>query len=310
MKKSTEDITRLFSIHRAQKILEGTDGIGGWEWDSYKDMLETIDEIEVGEMNWHTFAVRYTGPVDASSPSWKRHTYIVHTRDARDVLHSMIGSPDFKGRWDKRPYRRYVKGQRTYSNIMSSKWAWSKAVRFFTFVRSGLQINVSFWYIQGEIAQDPQTHSAMMVPIILGADKTTVSVATGQTEFHPLYISPGNVFNDVRRAHREAVIPLAFLAIPKGQLVVRSPHELFLMSVLAAREADDDPEFRLFKKQLYHESIATILEPLRDAMTVPEVVQCGFDGHYRRVVYQIGPFIADYPEQVMLAGIVQNWCPK
>ncbi|KAJ7845013.1 hypothetical protein B0H14DRAFT_3685165 [Mycena olivaceomarginata] len=34
------------------------------------------------------------------------------------------------------------------------------------------------------------------------------------------------------------------------------------------------------------------------------------DGHLRRVIYGIGPYIADYPEQVWLAAIVQNWCPK
>ncbi|KAJ7246765.1 hypothetical protein C8J57DRAFT_1674990 [Mycena rebaudengoi] len=40
-----------------------------------------------------------------------------------------------------------------------------------------------------------------------------------------------------------------------------------------------------------------------------DVVKCP-DGHFRRVVYSLGPYIADYPEQVWLAGIVQNWCPK
>lgn len=44
-------------------------------------------------------------------------------------------------------------------------------------------------------------------------------------------------------------------------------------------------------------------------MTVPKVVQCP-DGHFRHVIYSIGPYIADYPEQVWLTGIVQNWCPK
>lgn len=70
--------------------------------------------------------------------------------------------------------------------------------------------------MQDMIAEDPATHGAMLVPIICGADKTTVSVATGHTEFHPVYMSIGNVHNDMRRAHREAVMPLAFLSIPKG----------------------------------------------------------------------------------------------
>jgi len=44
-------------------------------------------------------------------------------------------------------------------------------------------------------------------------------------------------------------------------------------------------------------------------MSVPEVVRFG-DGHFRRVVYSLGPYIADYPEQAVLACIVSNWCPK
>ena len=55
------------------------------------------------------------------------------------------------------------------------------------------------------------------VPIILGSDKTTVSVATGQNEYYPLYLSIGNVRNGVRRAHRNAVAVIAFLAIPKSK---------------------------------------------------------------------------------------------
>ena len=49
----------------------------------------------------------------------------------------------------------------------------------------------------------------------LGADKTTVSVMTGHQQYHPVYMSLGNIHNEMRRAHRDAVIPLAFLAISK-----------------------------------------------------------------------------------------------
>ncbi len=55
----------------------------------------------------------------------------------------------------------------------------------------------------------------MYIGVIVGADKTTVSVATGHVEYHPLYISIGNIHNSVRRAHRNGVIPIGFLAIPK-----------------------------------------------------------------------------------------------
>jgi Plavaka transposase len=55
--------------------------------------------------------------------------------------------------------------------------------------------------------------------------------------------------------------------------------------------------------------MAKMLQPLRAAMTVPELVRFG-DGHYRRVVYGLGPYIADYEEQVLLACIVRGWCGK
>jgi hypothetical protein len=57
----------------------------------------------------------------------------------------------------------------------------------------------------------------MFAPVILGSDKTTVSVATGQNDFYPLYASLGNVHNSVRRAHRDAVSLIAFLSIPKSK---------------------------------------------------------------------------------------------
>ena len=70
-------------------------------------------------------------------------------------------------------------------------------------------------YFQDKIAEDPATHGSMFCPIVLGSDKTTVSVATGNQEYHPVYLSVGNLHNDARRGHGESVIPVAFLAIPK-----------------------------------------------------------------------------------------------
>ncbi|KAJ7577184.1 hypothetical protein C8J56DRAFT_1007251 [Mycena floridula] len=60
---------------------------------------------------------------------------------------------------------------------------------------------------------------------------------------------------------------------------------------------------------MYHACLAHVFTPLKPAMTIPEVIRCP-DGHFRQAIYGLGPYIADYPEQVILAGIVQNWCPK
>lgn len=78
-------------------------------------------------------------------------------------------------------------------------------------------INLILIFVQDKIALDPNTHGAALCPVILGSDKTTVSVATGQNEYYPAYISNGMVSNSARRAHRDAVSLFAFLAIPKSK---------------------------------------------------------------------------------------------
>ena len=68
---------------------------------------------------------------------------------------------------------------------------------------------------QDEISEDEETHGSMFVPIILGSDKTTVSVATGNNEYWPIYMSIGNIHNNTWRSHRNGVVLLGFHAIPK-----------------------------------------------------------------------------------------------
>ena len=147
------------------------------------------------------------------------------------------------------------------------------------------------------------------MPIILGSDKTTVSVATGNNEYYPLYLSIGNVHNNVRRAHRDAVAIIGFLAMPKSMsfLLLLLSHRNLCR--IATKEHAADPQFRKFCRQLFHSSLSKILEPLRPGMTKPEVVKFG-DGHFWRVIYGLGHYIADYEEQVLLACIVRGWCPK
>ncbi|KAK6988395.1 hypothetical protein R3P38DRAFT_3332062 [Favolaschia claudopus] len=172
---------------------------------------------------------------------------------------------------DFAPKQVFFDDKREYKDFMSGNWAWRQA---------------------DIIVQDPKAHGSTFVPVILGSDKTTVSVATGQNEYYPLYMSNGLVHNGVRRAHRNAVTLIGFLAIPKTD-----------------RESQDSTEFRTFRRNLFHGSLRQTLQSLKPGMETPEVAFFG-DGHYRRVVYGLGPYIADYPEQVLLACVVQGRCAR
>ncbi len=61
--------------------------------------------------------------------------------------------------------------------------------------------------------------------------------------------------------------------------------------------------------QLFHTSLACILSSLHLGMSEPEVALCA-DGLHQWVIYGLGPYIADYPKQVLITGIIQGWCPR
>ncbi|KAF9236563.1 hypothetical protein BU15DRAFT_63917 [Melanogaster broomeanus] len=161
--------------------------------------------------------------------------------------------------------------ERQWGDFMSGNWAWDQA---------------------DLIAEDLQTIGSMFVPIMLGSDKMTVSVTMRNNEYYPLYLSIGNVHNSVRRTHQNAVVLIGFLVMPK-----------------TTKEHATNTNFRKFCRQLFHSSVAKIFESLKPAMSTPEVV-CFGDGHYHQVIYGLGPYIADYEEQVLLACIVRGWCLK
>ncbi|KAF7368420.1 hypothetical protein MVEN_00164700 [Mycena venus] len=237
----------------------------------HKDLYATIDATDLGHIPWQSFEVSYNQPIPLGDTTpWKRQAYTVYFRDPRLTLRRQLANPDFKDDMDFAAKRVYAAdGTREYMDFMSGNWAWR---------HSDL------------IAKIPRCKGTTFVPAILGSDKTTVSVATGQNEYYLLYIFNGLIHNNVRRAHGDSVTLIGFLAIPKTDC-----------------EHGDSTEFRTFWWNLFHGSVRRILQSLLPGMMQPEVTLFG-DGHYRRVVYGLGPYIADYPEQVLLACVVQGWC--
>ncbi|TRM58162.1 hypothetical protein BD626DRAFT_408644 [Schizophyllum amplum] len=242
-------------------------------WKNAEEMYETIDAIQAGVAPWQRVKMRYTGELPRGTPpKWMTQTYDLYVRDARALLHQQLASEQFRDALTPIPYVQFNKDdERVVSNFMSGDWAYSQA---------------------DVLGEDENTHGAMFVPVISGSDKTTVSVATGHQEYHPVYISPGCITNTARRAQGDGVLPVAMLPIPKTRKKYRS-----------------SVAYQRFCRQLYHACLARVFRPLKPYMTTPEVVKCA-DGYYRRVIYGLGPYIADYPEQVWLSAIVQGWCPK
>ncbi|KAG1782102.1 hypothetical protein EV702DRAFT_1177148 [Suillus placidus] len=222
---STPNINTLLDLWAASLLKHGDMP----PFADHKDLYKTIDNIPIGGINWQSFKIQYSGEkLDIPDvPSWMNQQFDVWYRDPCEVARNILANPNYVNDFDYRPFCEYSvsKDEHCYQDFMSGDWAWQQA---------------------DIIATDPDALSATFVPIILGSDKTTVSVGTGNNEYYPLYLSIGNVRNN-------------------------------------------------------------ILETFKNPILMPEIVRFG-DGHYRCVVYGLGPYIADYAEQVLLTSIVRNWC--
>ncbi|KAL4081233.1 hypothetical protein J3A83DRAFT_4356016 [Scleroderma citrinum] len=202
-------------------------------------MYQTINNLELGDVKWQSFAIKYTGDQGVDPAPWMNDSYDVWFQDPHEVICNIYTSTCH------------------WQDFMSGNWA---------------------WYQVDMIAQDPDCLGFTFVPIVLGSDKTTVSVATRQNNYYPLYLSIRNVHNSVHCTHHNGIVLIGFLAMPK-----------------ATREHAGKASFWNFWQQLFR-------PPL------PEVTAFG-DGHYQHVIYGFGPYIVDYEEQALLACIVHNWCP-
>ena len=153
----------------------------------------------------------------------------------------------------------------------------------------------------------PHNTWSMFVPIILGSDKTTVSVAMGQQAYHPVYLSIGNVHNRIRRAHKDALVLIGFLPIPKGNIHLLMFFRLHSFITTGTQEDARDGNFHNFRRCLFHGCLTAINETLKPYMQQWDLVRCS-DHHFCQAIYGLGPYIANYPEQSLAAGMVYGWC--
>lgn len=208
---SAGDIDFLFKLWAAS--LAAHDDLPPFS--NHAEMYKSIDLTPFGDLPWGVFSLEYNGDIpDGDIPSWMEMEYDVWFRDPRTLIHNLLSNPDFNGEFDYAPVQEYdSKGRHRFQNFMSGDWAWKQVVSIY------IWFSISFltFCLQDLIAKDPGTHGSMFVPVVLGSDKTTVSVATGHNEYWPVYMSIGNIHNNVRRAHRNGVVLLGFLAIPASK---------------------------------------------------------------------------------------------
>ncbi|KAG8710887.1 hypothetical protein FRC11_004010 [Ceratobasidium sp. 423] len=130
---------------------------------------------------------------------------------------------------------------------------------------------------------------ATVIPIIISSDATQLTNFSGGKSAWPVYITIGNIPKGIRtKVNCYATMLLAYLPVPKFDCFTK-------------KERGNQ------KCKLFHESMQMILEPLVKAGKEGVEMECG-DGFVRHCFPILAAYIADNPEQTMIAGCRRNRC--
>ncbi|KAJ7055382.1 hypothetical protein C8F01DRAFT_1321222, partial [Mycena amicta] len=129
-----------------------------------------------------------------------------------------------------------------------------------------------------------------LCPLIIASDKTQLTRFSGDQQAWPVYLSIGNIDTKTRRRPSSgATVLLGYIPVAKMEIFEKNKRS----EVIA---------------QLFHDCLSAMLEPVRKTGMHGVAMEC-FDGFVRMIHAVLAAYIADYPEQCLIACIRENSCP-
>ncbi|KAF8596344.1 hypothetical protein BDV93DRAFT_422196, partial [Ceratobasidium sp. AG-I] len=198
----------------------------------------------------------------------RTHIQYLVKRSIIDVIRDLVGNRTLDGHFKYTPVRLYM-SKRRGNRVYSEMWT------------------ANWWWDK----QLRNKGAATIVPLILATDQTMLSIMSGSQAAYPVYLTLGNINKHwQRKPSKRTMVLLGYL-----------PVEAF-------EDVEDDNERRRMKANLIHQSMETMLEPLKVASEEGVEMWCP-DGRQRCVYPRIATYLADWPEQNLMACTSIGSCP-
>ncbi|KAG8946041.1 hypothetical protein FRC03_001582, partial [Tulasnella sp. 419] len=196
--------------------------------------------------------------------------YEIYYRDPLECIEALYSNPAFADQLVFAPEKQWADEEqksRLYNEMNTGKWWWEK---------------------QASI----KTPGGTVIPVIIGSDKSQLTLFSGNKEAYPVYITIGNIPKGIRRKpSKHAQMLLAYLPVEhfKGENLSK-------------------PQQRLAKARIFHAALGDILEPLVEAGRDGVKLMSG-NGEVRHCHPIVASYVADYPEQCLVTCVRFGECP-